>query len=128
MRKHILALAAAIAITGVTALSMFVIGVNALVNPSGTSVSNSPAAAISQNAGSAAAPSQSQIAQLQNLIGQYQNREQQYQQIINQDQQKLDQAANEMQMVQQLLTYLQSRGLIRIDNSGRITVTGGSDH
>jgi len=126
MRKHILALIAAIVITGVTALSMFVVGVNALVNQKGTVVSNSPAATVSQDQGSSTATYQAQIAQLQSLVNQYQTREQQYQQIINQDQQKMDQAANEVQMIQQLLAYLQNRGLIQIDNSGRITVIGGS--
>jgi TolA-binding protein len=126
MRKHILAMLAAVVITGVTALSMFVVGVNALVNQNGTVVSNSPAATVTQDPGSSTAAYQAQIAQLQDRVNQYQTREQQYQQIIDQDQQKLNQAANEVQMIQQLLAYLQNRGLIQIDNSGRITVTGGS--
>jgi uncharacterized protein YlxW (UPF0749 family) len=126
MRKHVLALLAAILITGVTALGMFVIGVNALVNPNTTTISNSVSAAVTQDPSSSNATYQAQIAQLQSLVNQYQARDQQYQQIINQDNQQLQQASNEMQMIQQLLGYLQQQGLIRITNDGRIIVTGGN--
>ncbi len=125
MRKHILALLAAIFITGVTALGMFVVGVNALTNPNTTTTSNSPSASVSQNPGSSVAAYQAQIAQLQSLVQQYQAREKQYQQTINQDNQQLNQAANEVQMIQQLLGYLQNQGLIQVDSNGQITITAG---
>ncbi len=38
---------------------------------------------------------------------------------------RLNQASQEMQMVQQLLVYLQNRGIIQINNQGQITVIGG---
>ncbi len=130
MRKHVLALLAAVFITGVTALGMFVIGVNALVNPNTTNTSNSPSAgaAVAQDpaASNTNATYQAQIAQLQSLVNQYQARDQQDQQIINQDNQQLQQASNEVQMIQQLLGYLQQQGLIRITNDGRIIVNGGN--
>ncbi len=126
MRKHILALLAAILITAITALGMFVVGVNALVNQNSVAAANSPAAVSTQDpSSSSVANYQSQIAQLQNLVSQYQAREQQYQQTINQDNQQLRQASQQMQMIQQLLAYLQNRGLIQINGNGQITVTGG---
>jgi uncharacterized protein YpmS len=123
MRKHILALLAAIVITGVTAFGMLVVGVNALVNPNTTSTANTPAQAASTSTTSSTATYQAEIAQLQSQIAQYQARDRQYQVALQNDNAQLNQAAQELQMVQQLLAYLQNRGLIQIDNSGQITVT-----
>jgi uncharacterized protein YlxW (UPF0749 family) len=125
MRKQIVAFLAAFIITGIVALSMLVIGVSAAVNPNGVAVSNSPTTAV-VNAASSSNSTQSQIAQLQSQVAQYQAREQQYQTALNNDNQQLSQAAQEMQMIQQLLAYLQNRGLIQIDNQGQITVIGRS--
>jgi uncharacterized protein YlxW (UPF0749 family) len=127
MRKQIVALLAAFIITGIVALSMFVVGANAMVNPNSVPVSNSPV----QAAAAAADPStpqsaQQQITQLQSLIAQYQAREQQYQTALQNDNNMLQQASQELQGVQQLLLYLQQRGVIQIDNQGQIIVTGGS--
>jgi chromosome segregation ATPase len=122
MRKQIVALLAAILITGAIAMSMLVIGANAMTNRNGTAVSNSPAAVAGSTATS---PSdQAQIAQLQAQIAQYQAREQQYQTALASDNQQLTQAASEMQTIQQLLAYLQQHGLIQIDSQGQIYVTG----
>jgi uncharacterized protein YpmS len=124
MRKHILALLAAIVITGVTAFGMLVVGVNALVNPNTTSTVNTPAqASASTSTTPSTATYQAEIAQLQSQIAQYQARDRQYQVALQNDNAQLNQAAQELQMVQQLLAYLQNRGLIQIDNSGQITVT-----
>ena len=125
MRKQFIAFLAAFVITGVVALSMLVVGVNAAINPNGAPVSNSPAQT-SANGSIASSTDQAQIAQLQNLITQYQTREQQYQTALQNDNAQLNQAAQEMQMVQQLLTYLQNRGVIQINDQGQITVTGRS--
>ncbi|HEX7540632.1 MAG TPA: hypothetical protein VF352_00760 [Anaerolineales bacterium] len=123
MRKQIGALLAAILITGAIAMSMFVVGANAMTNQNGTAVSNSPASAAA--AGSTSTSSaQAQIAQLQAQVAQYQAREQQYQAALKSDNDQLTQATSEMQMIQQLLAYLQNHGLIQIDNQGQITVTG----
>jgi peptidoglycan hydrolase CwlO-like protein len=121
MRKHILALLAASVITGITAFGMLVVGVNALVNPNSTAVANTPAQAAAGNTTSSATY-QAQIAQLQNQITQYQAREQQYQTALQNDNAQLNQAAQELEMIRQLLAYLQSRGVIQIDNQGQITV------
>jgi uncharacterized protein YlxW (UPF0749 family) len=122
MRKQVVAFLFAFIITAIVALSMLVVGVNAAKNPNGVAASNSPSSAtanISTNTDS----SQAQIAQLQSLVAQYQAREQQYQTALNSDNQQLSQAAQEIQMIQQLLTYLQNHGLIQIDNQGQISVT-----
>ncbi|MBE3038500.1 MAG: hypothetical protein IMZ62_06790 [Chloroflexi bacterium] len=125
MRKQIGALLAAILITGAIAMSMVVVGANAMTNQKGTAVSNSPASVAA--AGSTTASSdQAQIAQLQSLVAEYQAREQQYQAALKSDNDQLTQSASELQMIQQLLAYLQSHGLIQIDNQGQIYVTGGS--
>ena len=123
MRKQLIAFLAAFVITGIVALSMVVVGVNAAINPNGVAVSNSPAQAASTTS-TTSSSDQAQIAQLQSLISQYQAREQQYQTALQNDNAQLAQAAQETQMVQQLLGYLQNRGLIQIDSQGQITVTG----
>ena len=125
MRKQIGALLAAILITGAIAMSMVVIGANAMTNQKGTAVSNSPAS-VAAVGSTTASSDQAQIAQLQSLVAQYQAREQQYQAALKSDNDQLTQAASELQMIQQLLAYLQSHGLIQIDNQGQIHVTGGS--
>ena len=125
MRKQVVAFLAAFIITGIVALSMLVVGVNAAINPNGVAASNSPASSAA-NISTSTGSSQAQIAQLQSLVAQYKAREQQYQAAINTDNQQLNQATQEIQMVQQLLAYLQSRGIIQIDNQGQTTVIGGS--
>ena len=115
MRKQWIAILVAFVITGVIALSILIVGVSAAVNPNGVPVSNSPSQAALQ--GSTSSSTDQQVAQLQNQITQYQA-------ALQNDQAQLNQASQEMQMVQQLLTYLQQRGIIQIDNQGQITVIG----
>jgi uncharacterized protein YlxW (UPF0749 family) len=123
MRKQIVALLAAILITGSIALSMLVIGANAMTNQNGTAATNSITTTTA--AGSTTASSdQAQIAQLQAQVAQYQTREQQYQAALSSDNAQLTQAASEKQMIQQLLAYLQNHGLITIDSQGQIYITG----
>ena len=120
MRKQLTAFIAATLITGTIALSMIVVGVSAMSNHNGTVASNSTTqtAAIANTTSS----DQAQIAQLQSLVAQYQAREQQYQSALNSDNAQLTQAATEMQAVQQLLAYLESRGIIQINSQGQIIV------
>jgi septal ring factor EnvC (AmiA/AmiB activator) len=124
MKRQLPALLAAFFITVFIATVISVMSVNALTNPTGVDVSNSPAAASALQNGSSSSTDQAKIAQLQGLVNQYQQREQQYQQMLNQQQQQLAQAAEQVQQFQQLLFVLQSRGLIAIDNTGRILITG----
>lgn len=123
MRKQVVAFLFAFIITAIVGLSMLVVGVNAAINPNGVLVSNSPASSAAKSA-SLSPTDQAQIAQLQSLVDQYKAREQQYQAVINSDNQQLSQASQEIQMIQQLLAYLQNRGLIQIDSQGQITVRG----
>lgn len=124
MRKQIIAFLAAMLITGSIAMSMLVIGVNAMTNQNGTSVSNSPASAVAAGSTTSTSDQAQQIAQLQSEIAQYQARDQEYQIALSSDNQQLAQAASELQMIQQLLAYLQSHGLITIDSQGQIYVSG----
>ncbi|MGB8215522.1 MAG: hypothetical protein WCE68_18375 [Anaerolineales bacterium] len=125
MRKQVIAFLSAFIITAMVALSMLVVGVNAANNPNGVAASNSSSTATV--VGSASPNStQAQIAQLQSQVAQYQAREQQYQAALASDNQQLSQASQEMQMVQQLLVYLQNHGLIQIDSQGQVTVIAGS--
>ena len=129
MRKQLIAFIAAVLITGTIALSMFVVGANALANQNGTVASNSPSSqsSVVTTGSTTTSSDQGQIAQLQSLVAQYQSREQQYQTALNTDNTQLAQAASEMQTIQQLLTYLESRGIIQIDSQGQITVMTRGD-
>jgi len=129
MRKQLIAFIAAVLITGTIALSMFVVGANALANQNGTVASNSPGSqsSVATTGSTITSSDQAQIAQLQSLVTQYQSREQQYQAALNTDNTQLAQAASEMQTIQQLLAYLESRGIIQIDNQGQITVMTRGD-
>ena len=127
MSKQFGALMAAILITGAIVLSMFVVGASAMTNQNGVAVSNSPASAAaagSTTASSSSPSDQALIAQLQAQVAQYQSRDQQYQAALNSDNQQLTQVASQTQMIQQLLTYLQQRGIITIDSQGNIYVNG----
>ena len=125
MRKQTIAILAALFITGLVAMSVAVVGVNAMMNQKGTAVSNSPAKSVTSVS---AAPSSDQavIADLQSQVAGYQAREQQYQTALQSDNQQLAQAYQQIQAVQQLLVYLQNRGIIQINNQGQIVITNGN--
>ena len=125
MRKKIIAFVVAFVITGIVAVSMLVVGVNAAFNKNSVAVSNSPAQAALQSSVNSSASPQDQIAQLQSLVNQYQAREQQYQAQLQNAQTQVTQAQQEMQTMQQLLNFLQQRGIISIDSQGNITVNSG---
>ncbi len=129
MKKQAPAFFAALLITLVVGMGMVVIGGNAAVNKNSVPVLDAP----SQNSQAAsgapdpASSSQTQVEQLQALVAQYQAREQQYQDQLNSAQQQLseaqsqlDQASETVQQYQRVLLILQRRGLIQIDQDGRI--------
>jgi peptidoglycan hydrolase CwlO-like protein len=122
--KHATALIAAFLITIVVGLGMFVIGGNAALNKDGSAPLDSPQQANSQQANLAApvADNQSRIDQLQGLVTQYQQREQQYQNELNTAQQRLDQANTTIGQYQQLFQALIQRGVIQVDQSGRVLI------
>ena len=131
------ALIAAFITTFVIAAAMLLVGFSAFFNPDSVPVSNSPTSAVSADpAGTttnisavSANTSSDQLKQLQDLIAQYQQREQQYQQqeqqLQTQQQQlqnQLNQATSMVQQYQNLLAQLQARGVISIDQNGRISI------
>ena len=122
--KHATALIAAFLITIVVGLGMFVIGGNAALNKDGSTPLDSPQQANSQQANLAApvGDNQSRIDQLQSLVTQYQQREQQYQNELNTAQQQLDQANTTIGQYQQLFQALIQRGVIQVDQSGRVLI------
>jgi peptidoglycan hydrolase CwlO-like protein len=125
--KRLRGLIAATFITGIVALGMVGIGVNATTNPNSVAVSDSPAKA-AQTAqaviGAASDQFTAEINQLQNLIKQYQSREQQYQTEIKSLSQKLSDANATADQAQQILQALQERGIIQITRDGRILLRG----
>ncbi len=131
--KRLQGVIAATFITGIVAVGMVGIGVNAVSNPNSVAVSDSPAntaqAQTAQAASSAATSAASdqttaEINQLQSLIKQYQSREQQYQTEIKSLSQKLSDANATADQAQQILQALQERGIIQITRDGRIFLRG----
>ena len=112
--RRLQALAAAVIITGLVALGMAAIGVNAALNPNTVAASNAPGDPAT-NVSAASPDAQAQVKQLQALVAQYQDREKQYQAQLNQ-------ADTQLQQVQQLLMELQRRGLIRVNGDGSISL------
>ena len=123
--KRLQGLIAATFITGIVALGVVGIGVNAVSNPNSVAVSDSPNKAAQVSANTAADQTSAQIDQLQNLIKQYQSREQQYQTEIKSLSQKLSDANATADQAQQILQALQQRGIIQITQDGRIFLRGG---
>jgi outer membrane murein-binding lipoprotein Lpp len=122
MKKQIPAIIASLLITLVIGLGMFFMGGDAVLNPNGVPVQNSPGAVSTADPSTTA---QAQVQQLQSLVTQYQQREQQYQSELSAAQTQLNQASTTIQQYQRLLQALQSRGLITIDNSGKVFLPGG---
>ena len=123
--KRLQGLIAATFITGIVALGMVGIGVNAASNPNSVVVSNSPAQTVQVSTNTATDQTSAQLDQLQNLIKQYQSREQQYQTEIKSLSQKLSDANATADQAQQILQALQERGIIQITRDGRILLRGG---
>ena len=126
--KRLHGLIAATLITGIVAVGMVGIGVNAASNPDSVAVSSSPAKttqAAQAAANAASDQSTAQIDQLQNLIKQYQGREQQYQTEIKSLSQKLSDANAMADQAQQILQALQERSIIQITRDRRIFLRGG---
>jgi len=117
MKKIFPAFLAALLITTVMGVGMFLVGQDAL----GTST------ALAASETSPALPADAQ-AQIEQALVQYQTREIQYQNELQQaiDQinaanQQLDQANQQIQQYQNLLAQLQESGLITIGNDGTVT-------
>jgi len=117
MKKMLPAFLAALVITIVIGVGMFLVGQNAL--------GASTAMAASESTSALPADAQAQIEQ---ALVQYQTRETQYQaelaqaiDQINAANQQLDQANQQIQQYQNLLSQLQESGLITIGSDGTVT-------
>ncbi len=110
--KHASALLAALVITAVIGLGIFVIGVNALANTNTVPLQNSPnsAAAVSSSSNSAVNSSTSS------------SNVQQLQQEVSSLQAQLNQENQVLQQYQSLIQVLQQRGIIVIDQNGNIFI------
>jgi hypothetical protein len=124
------AILAALITTLLIGVSMFAIGAN-LWSSTQTSVQE---AAAPTTDGTASAD-KLQIQQLQALVQEYQAREAQYQSQLNQAAQQVTQAnqlansaSSQAQSYQQILTQLQTAGLIQIDAGGQITLNSSANN
>lgn len=114
MKKQLPALLTALLMTGFITLVMVVTSANALF---------SQGAPASANSATTSNLDQAQIQQLQARINEYAQREQQLQQQLQSSQTQLSQATNQAEQLQQVLMALEARGLIQIQNNGRILIT-----
>ncbi len=121
--KRVQAVIAATIITGLVAMCMLLVGINAFFNPNAVQASNAPVGAIvsAQTSGT----DQTQVAQLQNQLAQYQ-------QQLDQANAEIQQANGQLQQYQQILQQLQQSGVIRVTRDGRILLPafsgrGGDD-
>jgi TolA-binding protein len=117
--KKLPAIIAAFTVTGLVALAMLLVGANAFFNPNGVAAASDPGSAqqIAVTGGDAQT-----IAQLQARIQEYQAREKQYQQQLDQARTQLEQANTDLTQYQQLISSLQDMGVLRIDNSGNVSI------
>jgi len=117
--KHLSALLTALVITAVIGLGIFVIGVNALTNTNTVAIQNSPNGSLtasdpanaSANSSGASATTSSNVQQLQ--------------QQVNSLQSQLTQTNQALQQYQSLISVLQQRGIIFIDQNGNIFLPEG---
>jgi flagellar motor protein MotB len=148
--KAIPAILFALAMTGLIAIAMLLVGANAFFNPNTVPVASaaSPSSItnVSDPSGVASQPAltsdQQQLAVMRQLLQQYQDREKQYQQRLDEAVQRLNAANQQIQQAnaqiqqdnqsvetyQQIMQELQRRGIITIDNNGQIYLRrGGGD-
>jgi len=119
--KHLPALFTALVITTVIGLGILVIGVNALTNTNTVALQNSPNSSITANdpannnanTGGSSATASSDVQQLQQQVSALQS--------------QLDQANQTIQQYQSLLSVLQQREIIHIDQNGNIYLPEGSE-
>ncbi len=64
-----------------------------------------------------------EVQQLRDLVAQYQSREQQFRDLLQQSQDSASQAQSQLQQYENLFVQLQQMGVIRVDNSGQVSVS-----
>jgi hypothetical protein len=120
MKKQYTALLVAFAVTICMGAGMLLVSGSALLNKNGLPVANSPAQATATAEIKTA--EQAQLQQLQNLVTEYQTREVKYQSELSTAGQQLQLANDQLRQYQMLLAALQNRGIINIDQSGRVSI------
>jgi hypothetical protein len=120
------AVLAAMGITLVVGVALFIVGANAVFQPVRAQAAADPAAGTTA-ANQAAAPDSQMLAayqerekQLTDRINEYQQREQQLAEQLKQVTQERDSALGQAQQYQQILQQLQQAGVIQIDDDGQI--------
>ena len=117
--KHLSALLTALVITAIIGLGIIVIGVSALTNTNTVAIQNSPNASltasdpVSANSTGTSATTPSDVQQLQ--------------QQVNSLQSQLSQSNQALQQYQSLISVLQQRGIIFIDQNGNIYLPEGGE-
>jgi len=117
--KHLSALLTALVITAIIGLGIIVIGVSALTNTNTVAIQNSPNASlaasdpVSANSTGTSATTPSDVQQLQ--------------QQVNSLQSQLNQSNQALQQYQSLISVLQQRGIIFIDQNGNIYLPEGGE-
>lgn len=120
MKKHYTAILAAFLMTMCMGAGMLLVSGSAYLNKNGLAVADSPAAATATAI--VVTAQEAQLQQLQDLVNQYQTREVQYQNEISSASQKLQSANAQVQQYQFVMAALQNRGIINIDQNGRISL------
>jgi len=120
MKKQYTALLVAFAVTICMGAGMLLVSGSALLNKNGLPIANSPAQATATAEVKTA--EQAQLQQLQSLVTEYQTREVKYQSELSTAGQQLQQANDQLRQYQMLLAALQNRGIINIDQSGRVSI------
>jgi flagellar motor protein MotB len=120
MKNHFTAILAALFITVCVGAAMTVASASAYFNKNGVMAASSPASATATAAVTSA--QDAQVQQLQSLVNQYQARETQYQNELATAGQQLQAANQQVQQYQLILQALQNRGVIRVDENGRISI------
>lgn len=118
MKKTFPAFLAALLITSVVGVGMFLVGQNAL----GASIVMAAPASSSTLSTDAQAQIEQALVQYQTREAQYQTELQQAIDQINTANQQLDQANQQIQQYQNLLSQLQASGLITISSDGTVTI------
>ncbi len=111
--KHASALLAALVITAIIGLGIFVIGVNALANKNTVPIQNTPnsASAVTSSSSTNSSSSNTNVQQLQQEVTSLQS--------------QLSQENQVLQQYQSLIQALQQRGIIVIDQNGNIFIPQG---
>ena len=118
--KHVVALAAALAMTMLIGVAMLAFGINALLNKNVVTTVQAAGLTSADPVADQASTDKALIDQLQAQISEYQSRESQYQTELKDAADQINQLRQQDQQYQFLLNALQNAGVIRITSDGRV--------